>query len=141
MLLSATMTPTGIGARMAAIRARKKISQSRAAAMLEIGDRSYKNYETESRDLPLAVAIRLCERFEIELNWLVFGEASPDNPAARAIIGDTVAALMEEMKARSATLSPARAKRIAEHAYANSLTKQTTPAAEISAIFDLLEET
>ena len=63
----------GIGARMAAARAKKQASQVKAAAMLEISDKSYKNYEAEKRELPLAVAVGFCEAFDVELEWLVYG--------------------------------------------------------------------
>lgn len=125
---------------MAAIRAKEGISQTSAAKMLGIGERSYKNYETESRDLPLAVAIRICERFEVELNWLVFGQESIANAQAVELVGKTIAAVVSEAERRGVKLSPSRAKKFAKHAYTNSIARNSDPADEISVIFDLLSE-
>ena len=91
----------GIGARMAAARAKKQASQVKAAAMLEISDKSYKNYEAEKRELPLAVAVGFCEAFEVELEWLVYGTQANAGEKTIAVVSETIEALVSEAQARS----------------------------------------
>ncbi len=49
-------------------------SQSKFAAMLELSDRAYKNYELGKRDPPLTVVADFSSKFGVDLRWLVFGE-------------------------------------------------------------------
>ena len=75
---------------MASVRAKLKISQARAAQILEIADKSYKNYELELRDLPIPVAQRFCQQFDTNLAWLIEGESSAASEEIVQFIGDTI---------------------------------------------------
>ena len=127
----------GIGARMAAARAKKQVSQVKAAAMLEISDKSYKNYEAEKRELPLAVAIGFCEAFEVELEWLVYGTQANAGEKTIAVVSETIEALVSETQARKLDLSPNRAARIGSLIFRNCAQKGTSPKAEAGPIFDI----
>jgi transcriptional regulator with XRE-family HTH domain len=56
-----------------AVRTAHRVSQAKFAAQLEISNAAYKNYETGRRDLPLVVAKRLCDLYQLSLDWLVRG--------------------------------------------------------------------
>jgi DNA-binding XRE family transcriptional regulator len=109
----------GIGARMAASRAKKQASQVKAAAMLEISDKAYKNYEGEKREIPLSTAIGFCEAFEVELEWLVFGPRPQANEKTAAIVSKTIEALVSEAQERKLALSPNRAAKIGGYIFRN----------------------
>ena len=127
----------GIGARMAAARAKKQASQVKAAAMLEISDKSYKNYEAEKRELPLAVAVGFCEAFEVELEWLVYGTQANAGEKTIAVISETIEALVSEAQARKLVLTPNRAARIGSFIFRNCTQKGTSPKIEAGPIFDI----
>jgi DNA-binding XRE family transcriptional regulator len=74
------------------------ISQARAAAILEIAERSYKNYESEIRELPLSVARRFCERFEQDLLWLIEGQRKTAAERDIDLVGDTIEAVVADQR-------------------------------------------
>ncbi len=129
----------GIGDRMAAARAKKQASQIKAAAMLEIADKSYKNYEAEKRELPLAVAVDFCEAFEVQLEWLIYGHQADRADRAAGLVAETVEAVFAEAQQRGLTLSPARAGRVAGYIYGNCTQKGTSPKIEAGPIFDMFD--
>ncbi|PTQ72749.1 helix-turn-helix domain-containing protein [Celeribacter persicus] len=63
-----------VGQRMRETREKTGYSQGKFAAMLELSDRAYKNYELGKREPPLAVAALFSSKFNVDLRWLVFGE-------------------------------------------------------------------
>lgn len=66
-----------IANRMRLVRRVLGFSQKEFALKLEFSLSSYKSYEIARRDLPLIQAIIFCEKFNIELQWLVYGEGLP----------------------------------------------------------------
>lgn len=125
---------------MASVRRELKLSQARAAAILEIAERSYKNYETEIRELPLSVARRFCEHFNQDLIWLIEGERRAASEKDIDLIGGTIEAVFVESKNRGIDLTPPKAKKIARFVYANCFQKGTAPEDEVASVFDLLIE-
>ncbi len=132
-------TLVGIGARMAMTRNQRNVSQARAAAMLEIADKTYKNYEHEKRDLPLEIAAKFCDRFEVALEWLVFGQTADSHDAAVALVTDTVEIVFSENQSRRCNLSPAKAAQIGGFIASNSIKKGTKPIDEAGPVFDLID--
>lgn len=59
-----------IGSRVRELREERHISQGKMAVMLGVGLSSLKNYEAGVRVLPLAVATRFCERFDVPIEYL-----------------------------------------------------------------------
>jgi DNA-binding XRE family transcriptional regulator len=127
----------GIGARMAAARAKKQASQVKAAAMLEIADKSYKNYEAEKRDLPLAVAVNFCEAFDVELEWLVYGTQAHAGEKTISVVAETIEALVSEAQVRKLVLTANRAAKIGSFIFRNCIQKGTSPKTETGPIFDI----
>ena len=130
----------GIGARMAACRAKKQASQVKAAAMLEISDKAYKNYEGEKREIPLSTAAAFCEAFEVDLEWLVFGQGSQSNEKSVAIVSETIEALISEAQQRKLALSPNRAAKIGGYIFRNCVQNGTSPESEVGPIFDMFDD-
>ena len=127
----------GIGARMAAARANKPASQVKAAAMLEISDKAYKNYETEKRSLPLETAVAFCDAFDVDLQWLVFGTKAGASEKGYGRFSEAIEALMAEAQDRKIALSPNRAARIGGYLLRICDEKGTSPKAEIGPIFEM----
>ena len=65
---------SGIGHRILEVRKELGFIQSKMAVILEIADKTYKNYEQEKREIPLSVAVNFCEKFNVDLHWLIYGE-------------------------------------------------------------------
>ena len=130
----------GIGARMAACRAKKQASQVKAAAMLEISDKAYKNYEGEKREIPLSTAAAFCDAFEVDLEWLVFGQGSQSNEKTVAIFSETIEALISEAQQRKLALSPNRAAKIGSYIFRNCVQNGTSPESEVGPIFDMFDD-
>ena len=130
----------GIGARMAAERARTRVSQAKAAAMLEISDKAYKNYEAEKRELPLSVAVAFCAAFGVTLEWLVLGSQGHSDDRSAALASETVEAITAEAQARKLVLSPARAAKICGYIVRNCLQKGTSAKDEAGPIFDMFSD-
>lgn len=63
-----------VGQRMRETREKTGYSQGKFAAMLELSDRAYKNYELGKREPPLSVVAHFSSKFGVDLHWLVFGE-------------------------------------------------------------------
>lgn len=84
----------GVGERLRQIRTRAGFTQRVMAEKLEIGERSYKFYETGKRDISAPVAVKFCNLFKLDLNWLLVGselKTSGDAlklaaPATRAVL-------------------------------------------------------
>jgi DNA-binding XRE family transcriptional regulator len=123
---------------MAAIRARERISQINAAAMLGVGERSYKLYETEARELPLAVAMRICERFDVDLKWLVYGDHANADPNTLALIKDAFDEVVDEANRRGKKLTRGMAGEIGKFVCEQCLKNRTIPNQEVGRVFDLI---
>lgn len=131
-------TLVGIGARMATTRNQQNISQARAAAMLEIADKTYKNYEHEKRDLPLPIAVKFCDRFDVSLEWLVYGQTSVPHDKTVVLVKETLEAIFREAQSRKSNLSPAKAAQIGGFIFANCVQKGSKPCEESGPVFDLI---
>lgn len=131
---------SGIGARLAAARAHKQVSQVKAAAMLQISDKTFKNYEAEKREIPLSTAVAFCEAFEVELEWLVLGTQASASGQTVNLVAETIEALVSEALERKLALSPNRAAKIGGYIFRNSTQKATSPKTEAGPIFDMLVE-
>jgi DNA-binding XRE family transcriptional regulator len=130
----------GIGVRMHEVRTRHRFSQSKVAAMLEISDGAYKNYEAELRDLPLETAVKFCELYDVELVWLVYGQIVRGGDQTVSLVTKTIEAVHSEALRRNALLSPQKAGRIGGFVFSNCLQKNTQPDDEIGPVFDLMAD-
>ena len=130
----------GIGARMAAARNERHFSQVKAAARLEISDKAYKNYETEKREMPLSVAVKFCEAFDVQLDWLVRGSRSMTTDKFTELAEQTIEAIFTEERERRLALTPSRAAKIGSYILRNCSEKGTTARDEVGPIFDMLED-
>jgi transcriptional regulator with XRE-family HTH domain len=61
------------GKRLKEIRKENGLSQSKMGDYLSISWRSFQNYETGLRTMPVDAALTFCEKFGIELQWLADG--------------------------------------------------------------------
>jgi DNA-binding XRE family transcriptional regulator len=129
----------GIGKRLHEMRSRLGYPQSKVAAVLGIADRSYKNYETEKRELPLAIAVAFCEKFNVNLQWLISGEESLNLADANRLYDDCVLTVLDELESRKLTVSNARIAKTCAYLARQCLEKGTEPKSEIGAVMELIE--
>ena len=64
---------SGIGLRLREVRKDKEKTQPVMAAVIDVSDRTYKYYEQERRELPALAALKICEAFDVNLEWLLAG--------------------------------------------------------------------
>lgn len=129
----------GIGSRLAAARAKKQASQVKAAAMVEISDKTYKNYEADKREIPLSTAVAFCEAFEVELDWLVFGDQENAHEKTAALVSEIIEALNAAAQDRNLALSPIRAGKLGGLIFRNCADKGTSPKVEAGLILDAFD--
>lgn len=108
--------------------------------MLQISDKTFKNYEAEKREIPLSTAVAFCEAFEVELEWLVLGTQASASGQTVNLVAETIEALVSEALERKLALSPNRAAKIGGYIFRNSTQKATSPKTEAGPIFDMLVE-
>lgn len=100
-----SITLDGLGLRMLAIRKREGFTQSVMAAKLDISDRAYNYYEQEKRELPISVATRFCNLFEISIEWLLVGDTGSIADTQLDIVAASVSAVLTENSKRGTNLS------------------------------------
>lgn len=96
---------SGIGLRLREIRRSNNLTQPVMAACIDVSDRTYKYYEQEKRELPAIAAVKISERFGVNLDWLLTGRGNvnkSDNPELEAA---SAVAVMKESEARKTGLS------------------------------------
>jgi len=94
----------GIGQRLKNVRKKHDLIQPVMAAAIDVSDRTYKYYEQEKRELPALAAVKICERFNINLEWLLTGkgrELKSDDPHLSEVCSYAV---MTEHNAREVNL-------------------------------------
>lgn len=78
------MDLSGIGLRLKEVRKSNDLTQPVIAAAIDVSDRTYKYYEQEKRELPALAAVKISDRFNVSLEWLLTGNGpilKGDNPA------------------------------------------------------------
>jgi transcriptional regulator with XRE-family HTH domain len=133
----------GIGSRLHQMRTELGYSQSKIAAALSISDRSYKNYEADKTDLPLATALNFCKIFSVDLNWLIQGRASLTQEKAGQIFEDCTYEILRELERRRITIpsidvSTYRIAKACAYLANQCIEKGTKPSDEASAVMDLI---
>jgi len=83
-----------VGARLSAVRETSGLSQTDFAQRLGISLRAYQTYERAERELPMPVAIRLYQEFQINPLWLTLGE---QGGSRQALSSDDAARLCWEL--------------------------------------------
>lgn len=63
-----------VGERLAALRHELHLGQLEIAAELKITKQCWSNYETGKRSFDIDVAVRLCRRKHIPLEWVYYGD-------------------------------------------------------------------
>lgn len=73
----------GIGQRLKDVRNKHGLTQPVLAAVIDVSDRTYKYYEQEKRELPALAAVKICERFDMNLEWLLTGKGPVEKSDVR----------------------------------------------------------
>jgi transcriptional regulator with XRE-family HTH domain len=133
-------TEESIGNRLFQIRRTLGLSQGKIADQIGTSDRSYKHYEAGTRTLPSDIAIALCVKFKIDLNWLLLGQRSLDATRAKTLAGACSVAVSERAEFINVTLTPKKTGRICSFLFAQCLAKGTDPHVEVVEIMDLASD-
>tara|TARA_B110001469_G_scaffold126991_1_gene146195 strand:- start:5387 stop:5782 length:396 start_codon:yes stop_codon:yes gene_type:complete len=128
----------GIGQRMLSVRSKLGYPQSKAAAILRIADKSYKNYELEKRELPLSIAVKFCEEFDQNLMWLVYGISVPNSDQSANLAGQTAKAVFEHLDASKNSFSSSEIEKFTHYIFEQSLSKGTSPESEAKLFFSAI---
>lgn len=133
-----SITISGVGRRLLAVRTQLGYPQSKMAAILDISDKSYKNYELEKRELPLSVAVRFCKQFDQNLAWLILGTNVPNIDEAADLVGDTVEAVFTHLEASEKVFSSAEINKFGKYIYQQASSKGTSPQDEARQFFSAI---
>ncbi|WP_168193101.1 helix-turn-helix domain-containing protein [Rhodophyticola sp. CCM32] len=115
-------------------------SQSKFAAMLGLSDRAYKNYELGKREVPLSTLIKFAQEFEVEFDWLVFGDQMQPKDAKLMNLAvqtsEATYALATDLKEKPMSIE--RYVKFFEYVLDQSRVKVSIPSHEARAVFELI---
>lgn len=128
----------GVGQRMLSVRTKLGYPQSKIAAILDIAGKSYNNYEHEKRELPLSTAVKFCDSFDVNLAWLIYGLAAPDQQESAELGGEAAKAVYEFVVAHEKTYSSSEVKKFVSYIIEQSISKGSSPRDEASLFFSAI---
>lgn len=103
--------------RLVEVRKSSDLTQAAFAGKLGISPRAYTSYELGERDLPLAVAVKLNQLFNVSADWLLFGEG---NRAAEDIgenVELAVISALEYLESQNLRVSSDKAAKMIRHLF------------------------
>ncbi|QFT59182.1 Helix-turn-helix protein [Sulfitobacter sp. THAF37] len=114
-------------------------SQSKFAAMLELSDRAYKNYELGKREPPLSVVADFSSKFGVDLRWLVFGdETQPKDIQLIDLAGKTSDATYALATSEGPPLGMKSYSKFFRYVLEQSFSKGSPPSEEATAVYALM---
>ncbi|MBL1435520.1 MAG: helix-turn-helix transcriptional regulator [Rhodobacteraceae bacterium] len=128
-----------IAERLRSIRIERGYSQRKIADVLNIADKSYKNYELGLRDLPLKTAVKFCDHFSLDLEWLVFGVPSKVVANLPSLVGDIAATIYEHSMTSTSKIDGEQFGKYCQYVLANVLDKGSVPRDEASLFLRTIE--
>jgi len=123
---------------MLSVRTKLGYPQRKIAAILGIADKSYKNYEHEKRELPLSIAVKFCDAFDVNLPWLVYGLTSPGPQESAELAGEAAKAVFEFVGAHKKTYSSSEVQKYVNFIFEQSVSKSTSPQEEAKLFFSAI---
>lgn len=108
-----------VARRLKSLRRDRGLTGERVARELDISLKSYWNYESGVRELPTAIAVRFCQRYDADLTWLVTGnrENRPHQIADRLEV--VLTEMIKRCQYRGIALTPRVASRIGRALFEN----------------------
>ena len=106
-----------IGTRLVEVRKATDLTQAAFAAKLDISPRAYTSYELGERDLPLAVALRLHQLFNVSADWLLFGEGNREAEDIGENVELAVIAALDYLKDQNLNVSSEKAAKMIRHLF------------------------
>ncbi|MEY8098293.1 helix-turn-helix domain-containing protein [Falsihalocynthiibacter sp. S25ZX9] len=120
----------GIGQRLKEVRNKHGLTQPVLAAVIDVSDRTYKYYEQEKRELPALAAVKICERFNMNLEWLLTGKG-PVEKSEKRLSQICSFAVLNERTQRKLDLSDEKTSKIVGFVEEQA-SQSSEPAAEIA---------
>ena len=102
-----------IGDRLAQVRAAQTQRQAEFAKEIGVSLRAYTNYENDAADLPLRVIKLICERYDVPIEWLVFGKPRTVDPRLVECVKEVTNGVVGYMAAKQRFLHPKKAAEVA----------------------------
>ena len=102
-----------IGDRLAQARAAQKQRQAEFAKEIGVSLRAYTNYENDAADLPLRVIKLICERYDVPIEWLVFGKPRTADPRLVECVKEATTGVVGYMSAKQRFLHSKKAAEVA----------------------------
>lgn len=85
----------GIGLRMLSVRKGQGLTQAIVAAQLGISTKTYVFYEQERREIPASTAVKFCQLYREDINWLLTGIRNNISAEFWAHIEETVRIVLD----------------------------------------------
>jgi transcriptional regulator with XRE-family HTH domain len=116
------------------------MSQAAFGAELGLSDRAYKNYELGIRDLPLAVALGISEKYDANIAWLLTGDGARSGLKIRDALKAAVIAVREHFIAEGETPSPDYESDVVQYVFDEILREGGLNSSRIDAYFKTLRK-
>jgi transcriptional regulator with XRE-family HTH domain len=94
-----------VGKRLLEIRKPTGSTQAAFAEAFGISDRAYKNYELDIREIPLGLAIAICERHDVSLSWLATGIGGKNPQHLQSLIETSILIVKRFLRLRNHAVS------------------------------------
>lgn len=126
--------------RLSSIRKETGLSQAAFGAEFGLSDRAYKNYELGIRELPLAVALGISEKCDVNIAWLLTGEGAQSTPAVRDAVKAAVIAVREHFISEGETPNPDYESDVVQYVFDELLREGGLNPARMDAYFKTLRK-
>lgn len=129
----------GVGERLRYVRSKLGYTQRVMADQLDVGEKTYKFYELGHRDVSAPVAVKFCEMFKVDLNWLLRGVDLQTSAEALELAGPSFEAVLDENEEKQCGLNNQKLSNLGRRVLADALVTKEAPRAIAKKYFEVLE--
>lgn len=104
-----------VAERLVHVRKSLGLNQIPFAEKLGVSQSAYKNYEREATDLPINVAIKLCQEYRVSAEWLLLGRAGMNEQMSDEIIEKAVITTRKFLKDNGFEIAPEKEAKIVRY--------------------------
>lgn len=108
-------SPMTIAERLAHFRKSLGMTQIPFAKLLGVSQSAYKNYEREATDLPISLAVKLCQEYDLSAEWFLLGRSGMTAKMTDDIIESAVVVTREFLTEHRLDVPPEKEAKIVRY--------------------------